>query len=82
MGKIIRRILTIIPAVALQSLWLLLLMKWLTPYAPIIVSLLSVAAFFLVVFIIIKRDETAYKLLAASSKELQSAASSNKRSAL
>lgn len=31
MGKIIRRILTIIPAVALQSLWLLLLMKWLTP---------------------------------------------------
>lgn len=63
MGKIIRRILTIIPAVALQSLWLLLLMKWLTPYAPIIVSLLSVAAFFLVVFIIIKRDETAYKLL-------------------
>lgn len=34
MGKIIRRILTIIPAVALQSLWLLLLMKWLTPYAP------------------------------------------------
>lgn len=54
MGKIIRRILTIIPAVALQSLWLLLLMKWLTPYAPIIVSLLSVAAFFLVVFIIIE----------------------------
>ena len=56
MGKIIRRILTIIPAVALQSLWLLLLMKWLTPYAPIIVSLLSVAAFFLVVFIIINLD--------------------------
>ena len=56
MGKIIRRILTIIPAVALQSLWLLLLMKWLTPYAPIIVSLLSVAAFFLGVFIIIKID--------------------------
>lgn len=53
MGKIIRRILTIIPAVALQSLWLLLLMKWLTPYAPIIVSLLSVAAFFLVVCITI-----------------------------
>ena len=42
MGKIIRRILTIIPAVALQSLWLLLLMKWLTPYAPIIVSLLCI----------------------------------------
>ena len=33
MGKIIRRILTIIPAVALQSLWLLLLMKWLTQSA-------------------------------------------------
>lgn len=39
MGKIIRRILTIIPAVALQSLWLLLLMKWLTPYAPIIAAI-------------------------------------------
>lgn len=56
MGKIIRRILTIIPAVALQSLWLLLLMKWLTPYAPIIVSLLSVAAFFLVVEFAIFRN--------------------------
>ena len=63
MEKIIRRILTIIPVVLYNRSGFLLLMKWLTPYAPIIVSLLSVAAFFLVVFIIIKRDETAYKLL-------------------
>ena len=68
MGKIIRRILTIIPAVALQSLWLLLLMKWLTPYAPIIVSLLSVAAFFLVVFIII---ETYHSLITSKSLQLR-----------
>ena len=60
MGKIIRRVLTIIPVAALQVLWYLLLMKWLAPYAPVIVSLLSAAAFFLVLFIIIKRDESAY----------------------
>lgn len=63
MGKIIRRVLTIIPVAALQVLWYLLLMKWLAPYAPVIASLLSAAAFFLVLFIVIKRDESAYKLL-------------------
>lgn len=46
MGKIIRRVLTIIPVAALQVLWYLLLMKWLAPYAPVIASLLSAAAFF------------------------------------
>ena len=63
MGKIIRRVLTIIPVAALQVLWYLLPMKWLAPYAPVIASLLSAAAFFLVLFIVIKRDESAYKLL-------------------
>ena len=56
MGKIIRRVLTIIPVAALQVLWYLLLMKWLAPYAPVIASLLSAAAFFLVLFIVIKRS--------------------------
>lgn len=63
MGKIMRRVLIVIPAVALQVLWHVLLVKWLAPYAPLIVSLLSVAAVFMVLFIVIKRDESTYKLL-------------------
>lgn len=38
-------------------------MKWLSPYAAYITLALSVAAVLLVLFIIIKRDETAYKIL-------------------
>lgn len=63
MGKIMRRVLIIVPAAALQVLWHLMLIKWLSPYAPLIVSALSVVAFFLVLYIIIKRDESTYKLL-------------------
>ena len=63
MGKIVRRVLIVVPAVALQVLWHVLLVKWLAPYAPLIVSLLSVAAVFMVLFIVIKRDESTYKLL-------------------
>lgn len=47
----------------MQVLWHVLLVKWLAPYAPLIVSLLSVAAVFMVLFIVIKRDESTYKLL-------------------
>ena len=63
MGKIMSRVLIVVPAVALQVLWHVLLVKWLAPYAPLIVSLLSVAAVFMVLFIVIKRDESTYKLL-------------------
>lgn len=63
MGKIMRRVLIIVPAAALQVLWHLMLIKWLSPYAPLIESALSVVAFFLVLYIIIKRDESTYKLL-------------------
>ena len=63
MGKIMRRVLIVVPAVALQVLWHVLLVKWLAPYAPLIVSLLSGAAVFMVLFIVIKRDESTYKLL-------------------
>ena len=63
MGKIMRRVLIVVPAVALQVLWHVLLVKWLAPYAPLIVSLVSVAAVFMVLFIVIKRDESTYKLL-------------------
>lgn len=63
MRKILNRILIVIPAVALQVLWLLLLTKWLVPYSTLIASLLSIVAVFLVLFIVIKRDESTYKLL-------------------
>ena len=63
MSKMLRRGLTVIPAAAVQALWILLLVKWLSPYAAYITLALSVAAVLLVLFIIIKRDETAYKIL-------------------
>ena len=63
MSKMFRRVLTVIPAAAVQALWILLLVKWLSPYAAYITLALSVAAVLLVLFIIIKRDETAYKIL-------------------
>lgn len=63
MRKILNRILIVIPAVVLQALWLLLLTKWLAPYSALIASLLSIVAVFLVLFIVIKRDESTYKLL-------------------
>lgn len=63
MSKMLRRVLTVIPAAAVQAFWILLLVKWLSPYAAYITLALSVAAVLLVLFIIIKRDETAYKIL-------------------
>ena len=63
MGKIFRRMLAIIPAAALQVLWIFLLMKWLAPYTPLITLALSAAGFLLVLYIIIKRDESTYKIL-------------------
>ena len=63
MSKMLRWVLTVIPAAAVQALWILLLVKWLSPYAAYITLALSVAAVLLVLFIIIKRDETAYKIL-------------------
>ena len=63
MGKIMRRVLIVVPAVALQVLWHVLLVKWLAPYAPLIVSLLSVAAVYKVLIIVNERDESTYKLL-------------------
>ena len=62
MKKIVRRILIVIPAAALQVLWLLLV-KWLAPYTALITLTMSVAAFFFVLYIIIKREERTYKIL-------------------
>ncbi|MDD5999645.1 MAG: cardiolipin synthase [Lachnospiraceae bacterium] len=63
MGKVIRRILAIIPAVIIQVLWMCILMSWLAPYATVVSTILSICTFLFVLFIIIKRDEGTYKIL-------------------
>lgn len=63
MKKITRRILTIIPAVAVQGLWIYLLLKWLHPYTALITTILSIFSFFFVLYVITLRDESTYKIL-------------------
>ncbi len=63
MGKVIRRILAIVPAVIIQVLWMCILMSWLAKYATIVITVLSICTFLFVLFIIIKRDEGTYKIL-------------------
>ncbi len=63
MNKIIRRVLTVLPAVLLQGLWLFVLLKWLAPWAAVISFGLSVLSFLFVLYLITKRDEDTYKIL-------------------
>lgn len=62
-SRLIRRVLAVIPAVAVQVLLLLVLIKWLSPYAAVINFILSILSLLLVLYIIIKREEPAYKTL-------------------
>lgn len=61
--KVVRRILAVIPAAAVQALWIYALMRWAASYATLITLGLSIAAFLLVLYIIIKREESTYKIL-------------------
>lgn len=64
MKKIVRRILIVIPAAALQVLWLLLLVKWLAPYTALITpDHVCGGVLLCAVNIIIKREERTYKIL-------------------
>ena len=63
MGRTIRRILSVIPAVAVQVLVLLVLIKWLSPYAAVINFILSIFSIIFVLYIMIAREEAAYKTL-------------------
>ena len=63
MNKILRRVLTILPAVVLQALWLVILFSWLAPWAGAISFVLSVFAFIFVLYIITKQDEGTYKII-------------------
>ena len=57
------RLLVIIPVIAIQALWLVLLIRWLSPYSAVINFILSIFAAFFVLYIITKRDESTYKIL-------------------
>ena len=63
MNKVIRRIFTVLPAVLLQALWLLILFRWLAPWAALINLGLSLLSFLFVLYLITKRDEGTYKIL-------------------
>lgn len=58
MSKIIRRVLTILPAVLLQVLWLYILFEWLTSWAVVINSVLFILSFLFVLYLITKQDES------------------------
>lgn len=63
MEKIIRRILSIIPAVLLQLVWLIILSGWLAPWAAVLEFILSLLAVLFVLYLITKQDEGTYKIL-------------------
>ena len=62
MKKTFVRLLVIIPVIAIQALWLVLLIRWLSPYSAVINFILSIFAAFFVLYIITKRDESTYKI--------------------
>ena len=63
MGRIIRRIFIIIPAVALEALWIFALLTWLRPWAGLLATLLSVMAVIFVLYLVTKPDEVTYRIL-------------------
>ncbi len=63
MNKLVRRVFTVLPAVLLQAVWLLVVFKWLAPWAALITAALSVLAFLFVLYLIIKQEESTYKIL-------------------
>ena len=60
MRRIVIRVLAAVPAVAIQFAWLLLLARWLAPWAALLNFVLSVLALLFVLYLVIKADETAY----------------------
>ncbi len=63
MKKILRRALTVVPAVILQVLVYLLLFTWLKPWAAAINIIFGVLALILVLYLMTKRDESTYRIL-------------------
>lgn len=63
MRRILLRVLAAIPAVALQVVWLLALVKWLASWAAVLSFALSVLALLFVLYLITKQEESTYKIL-------------------
>ena len=63
MRRILLRVLAAIPAVALQALWLVVLIRWLAPWAAVLNFVLSVLALLFVLYLITKQEESTYKVL-------------------
>lgn len=63
MHKTFLRVLTALPAVALQVLALYAIYTWLSPYSTTINIILETLAILLVLFILMKREEPSYKTL-------------------
>ena len=63
MHKIAKRLIIVIPAVLLQLAWLYILGVWFSHWAVPVGMILTVLSFVLVIFIMTKRDEGAYKML-------------------
>ena len=63
MSRIIRRILVIIPALAIEGLWIFALLTWLRPWAAAISTFLSILAVLFVFYLLMKQDEDTYKIL-------------------
>lgn len=63
MNNLAKRMLVIVPAVALQLAWLYILWTWLAPWAASISIVLVAFSFVLVLYIVTKRDEGTYKML-------------------
>ena len=57
MRRIVIRVLAAVPAVAIQFAWLLLLARWLAPWAALLNFVLSVLALLFVLYLVIKADE-------------------------
>lgn len=56
------RMLTVLPAILIQIVWLYMIFSWFSPYAALIQSILSIMAFILVLYIVSNRDDGAYKV--------------------
>ena len=63
MRNLLRKILMLLPAVFAELLVLILVSRFLSPYAALVDAALTLIAFFFVVSIINDRDESAYKTL-------------------
>lgn len=57
------RMVIVIPALALQIFWIVVLVRWLSPYSAVIGTILSALATLFVLYLTSKRDEPSYKIL-------------------